>query len=467
MKERQSGTSHKLVTYILPVIVVILLLLLVGTLYGTYKKNEKQPSTLTGIEKTSPPSSSKGDEQQLAIVKKIDYDGKLVTMRLLEEDVEVLLDYTGDTQFISRYKEKIQPTQVIAGEIVEFAYDKSSNRLTVCEITDKAWEYKKVSKWTMDKSRKSIKVGSQSYFYNNNFLVFSNGEEIDTNTLSEKDELTIKGIDGQAYSMIVTKGHGYIKLSNYDAFLGGTIEVGYDTIQEIKSDMVIVVREGEYKVLLKNKGIESSKYVYVLPGEEATLDMSEYKVDLIRSGTIAFTIAPYGAKLTIDEKTYSYKDPVTLPFGNYDLKVESEGYKAYLGKLTVDKAHQTMNISLEEDVSPTTTPSITIEDTDEEEVEATQPPSKTPTPTTDGTTDDTTGGTVSVDENHSISILTPVGAEVYVNNQYKGTIPLTFPKVLGTDLKLKLTMDGQESKTYTLDVMDDNQNLTWNFSKWW
>lgn len=466
MKERQSGTSHKLVTYILPVIVVMLLLLLVGTLYGTYQKNDKQPSTLAGIEKTSPPTSSK-EEMQLAIVKKIDYDGKLITMRLLGEEVEFLLDYTSETQFISRYKEKIQPTQVVAGEIVEFAYDKTSNRLTRCDITDKAWEYKKVSKWTMDKSMKSIKVGSQSYSYNNNFLVFYNGQEIDTNTLSEKDELTIKGIDGQAYSMIVTKGHGYIKLSNYDAFLGGTIEVGYDTIQEIKSDMVIVVREGEYKVLLKNKGIESSKYVYVLPGEEATLDMSEYKVDLIRSGTIAFTIAPYGEKLTIDGTSYSYKDPVTLPFGNYEVQVESEGYKTYLGKLTVEEAHQTVTISLEEDVASTETPSVTIEDTDEEEVIATQTPSKTTSPTTEDTTEDTTGGTVSIDENHSISILTPVGAEVYVNSQYKGTIPLTFPKVLGTDLKLKLTMDGEESKTYTLDVIDDNQNLTWNFSKWW
>ena len=60
--------------------------------------------------------------------------------------------------------------------------------------------------------------------------------------LAIQDELTIRGIDKTIWSVIVTKGHGTVKLKDYEAFLG-SITVGYEAVQEITEDMTITVRE--------------------------------------------------------------------------------------------------------------------------------------------------------------------------------------------------------------------------------
>ena len=79
---------------------------------------------------------------------------------------------------------------------------------------------------TLEPDNKIIKIANAKYTYENP-VVIDNDKFITMEDLAIQDELTIRGIDKTIWSVIVTKGHGTVKLKDYEAFLGGSITVGY------------------------------------------------------------------------------------------------------------------------------------------------------------------------------------------------------------------------------------------------
>lgn len=468
MKEKDPDRNAYTMKFVLAAIVAAFVCILIVTLNGVVKDNkvvlpEKEEEILEG-------EIHKNQQTFIGIVKRIDSEGNLLTLYNIETKEEHILTYSKATVLTNRYDEAITIDKLVCGEIVEAVYEVETNTLVSCDITDQAWEYKKVSNWSMNKSNKTMTVGQQTYQYTNQLYAYSNNELVDINSLSSKDELTVKGINGQVYSIIVTKGHGYLSFTNYEAFQGGTLEVGYDIITKVEENMKLVLREGEYKLTFKKGSVEGVKYIRIQRNQDTIVDMGEYQTELVRSGKVKFDITPNGADLFIDNKEMNYDSEVELEYGEYNIRVVLSGYEEYNAKLTVGQAYETLYITLVgSQVAATTSPEtdIVIEDTEEEE-DTDSTNTATPSPTSSPSTEeDEESSEVTIDRNHMITISTPVGAEVYINNTYKGTIPLSFEKVIGKDLKLTLKMDGYDSKTYTLDVVDDNENVTWTFNKWW
>lgn len=421
-------------------------------------------------------------KELLGIVVATETENNIIKIQNIETGIQQIFQCSKETSFLNRYDQRIAFGQLQCGEIVKLTYDPKTNISMVVDITEEAWEYKKASSWSFDKANKKMQVGQQGFQYTDQLVAYSNGKIIDINSLSSKDELTVKGIGEKVYSIIVTKGHGYLKLKDYEAFLDGNIEVGYEILTKVDEHMEFVLREGEYTVKLKKGTLETTKYVRITRDEETILDLGEYQVEVVRTGKVKFSISPEGATLYINKKQTSFDTEVELACGDYDLLVQLEGHESYQGVLTVGQAFQTVTISLQEEGQETSSPeqNVTVEDTEEKDTPTISPtitPTISPTisPTTSPSTDNhsTQEGmdedTVEekIDPNHRITISSPAGAEVYINNTYKGIIPISFEKVIGTDLKLTLKMVGQESKNYTLDVVDDNKDVTWTFNKWW
>ena len=70
--------------------------------------------------------------------------------------------------------------------------------------------------------------------------------------------------------------------------------------------------------------------------------------------------------------------------------------------------------------------------------------------------------TTSYDKEHKITVSAPSGAAVYVDGTYKGVVPCDFTKMLG-NVTLTLTKEGYETKSYSVQISDDSQNVTWSF----
>ena len=468
MEKKDLENTSGYFKYIIGVCIACLAAVLVLLLTGVFDENHGKSNHAI---KTAAPSQAPQNVKEdtlIGIVKQINKEEGVFTLLITETGKEQIFTYDGTTSFTSRYNQPITAGEVPYGEIVEVTFDVATSKLKSCDITDKAWEYKAVGRWKMDKTAKSITIGTKTYQYSDLLYAFDKDGEIDTNTLSTKDQVTIKGMNGQAYSIIVTVGHGYLSLTGYEAFLGGTIEIGYDIITTVTEDMVLPLREGSYKVTVTKDGLTSSKYIKLIAGEDYTLDFSEYKVEKVKTGKCYFDITPSGADLYIDDVETAYTKPIELKYGEYEVRVECAGYQTFYAKLKVANEKEVLTITLVPDTSePTTSPEPNEDDT------TSSTPTPVPTPTTSPTASSTTSPTTSPiatptsPSTNKITISSPTGAYVYLDDKYKGVIPVTFDKVVGENMKLTLMMTGKDSKTYTVTVKDDNFDVFWAFDQWW
>ncbi len=419
---------------------------------SSYKSATKQPT----INKTE----NNYDTTFIGVIKDYDENKKNVTVYDINGKMEYVFDYNGGTDIKDEYDAVITMPQIEIGEIVDVFYYEASQKLTALNISKDAWTYNKVGNLVTDKTAQRMKISERNFRYDEGLLLFSEGEPIDLIDLHAKDELMIKGVGSRICSIVVTTGHGYIRLSNYSDFVGGTIEVGYGIITPIIDDMLIVAREGEYKVLLENGELVAKKNVKLKRNEEITLDMTGYKMPEDRIGYVRFDIEPYGADLYINGASVDYADPIKLNYGEHTIQVTMTGYNDFNGTLTIGESTPTISIRLaagtydvkSEDSSTgqtKTSNDTTIEEEDEDKTSKTSD-------------SENTTGTTSIDKEHSITVESPAGASLYLNGKRMGTVPITFTKEIGTHI-IVLSESGFVTKSYSVEVLDDGENAVFNF----
>ena len=82
------------------------------------------------------------------------------------------------------------------------------------------------------------------------------------------------------------------------------------------------------------------------------------------------------------------------------------------------------------------------------------------------TTEDKKGSESSTEDKKTdnvISVKTPEGVGVYLDGEYVGTAPVSFPKTVGTHT-ITLYKSGYLIKSYTIQANDDGKDDEYNFS---
>ena len=151
---------------------------------------------------------------------------------------------------------------------------------------------------------------------------------------------------GKAYSLVVTKGHGYIKPVKYKDFVGGTMTISGIRILSVTEDMLVPVPEGTYEVSMKNGDFEVSRSIAVERDKTFELDMSLFKSIAKDKGQVVFDIDPQGAELYVNGTMTDYSKPVSLKYGKHSIRVVLDGYTTYAGVVDVQSANPTVRISL-------------------------------------------------------------------------------------------------------------------------
>ncbi|SET63466.1 PEGA domain-containing protein [[Clostridium] polysaccharolyticum] len=423
------------------------------------------------------------------IVKDIDEENQTISLGLTENATQMTLRYNGGTDVRNQFDKIISMKGITLGEIVRFTYDTKVNKLISLNIDKNAWSYENVKKMRLDNEKGVIQLGSSRYGFHESIVFVGEGELISLSDLSAKDQFTVKGIGETVYSIIVTKGHGIIRFTNIEDFVGGTVYIGASTYKKIKGEPFrVIVREGSCKIVLQKDRVIGTKEVTVKRGEELTVDRSELSISKAKEGKIKFQINPYGADLYIDGKQIDYSAPVTLSYGNHTIAVTLSGYKSFSGMLTVGQADQDIEVNLVPDTSEEESSSkddnVSSEDktdsddilldwdsdkkddktdsgnkennlsiTDKENIAAESPKPAEPSSKASGSGMDTL---------HKITIQSPAEVEVYVDDAYKGIAPVSFTKVLGVHV-ITLKKNGYATKTYTVHVEDNNENVFYTF----
>ena len=427
-------------------ICVMLFLVFMLVFAGCGSESNVKQNTTTSVGETI-----SVEQQFIAVIQEIDPKAQTIILRNVDTKEEQLFRYNGGTQVYSKNKVAILMSQLVCGEIVEVSYETNRSMLKRVQVSKDAWEYKRIKASNLNRGANFIEITGRKYKYDSGISVFCQDERKMLMEINERDEVTVKGIGSLVYSVIITQGHGYLRLGGHDAFLGGTIEVDQNIFLKVESNMLITVSEGEHTVVLRNGQMQAVENIVVNNGQEYFLDLSEHRVPEETQGKLKFVINPSDAVLYINGKVRNYSRLVSLPYGNYTVTVTAEGYEDYTGILRVQQsseAYEVISIDLVPSLEATVTqaPKATEEpDDSNQESNATATPEATPK------------------GEQSITINTPEGASVYINGVYKGVAPVTFAKVTG-EITITLSMTGYETKSYTITVEDDSEDVEYSFA---
>ena len=362
----------------------------------------------TGFVVTGPNSFDSADTAIL-----VGRDEKENTMTFLNLDIgrKYTLSMDGTTRMYDRHGGVISLNQLHMGDIVDVTFLKSKKHLTTLQLSSRAWSISNVERYEMNSARNEISIGSQVYKLTSNTQYFSEGRNIDFMDLNVSDVLSFQGIDNQILTVLVEKGHGYLRLVNDENFVGGWIEIGQSQIRKITEDMLLTVPEGSYQVNVTNRGGGGMKSVKISRNEETELDVGDLKIPEPQSGVVLFSLTPSTADLYIDGSKVDASVPVTLEYGLHQLIARAEGYQSVTQYISVSQESTGINVVLDTTAREESTP-----------------PSDEP--------EDTTANY------YKVYVDAPEGVEVYLDGNYVGVSPCSFRKTEGSHvITLRKTED--------------------------
>lgn len=380
------------------------------------------------------------DSTDTAVLVKKDVEGATLTFMNSELGKRYTLGYDGTTGFYDRYGQMISLSQLSEGDIVELRFVKDKRHLTMASLSASAWTKEATDQYLFDDIRNELIIGSDIYKLSADLFCYSGKEELDYRELNSADILTFHGIDSTVLSINVEKGHGYLRLSGHEYFVGGWIEIGTKNIQKVTDDMLLTVPEGTYNVVISAGGTTVDRSVTIKRGLETILDLSDVVPEAPKEGLVLFSITPAEATLYIDGEKTDTSSAVSLTYGLHQLMVTCDGYLTLTRYLSVGEESAGISITMEkepEDVSGNG--------------------SASPASGSGQTSQETTSA------NNRVYINAPTGAECYVDGNYVGVVPCYFPKTEGSHV-VTLSMSGYNTKSYTITVDGGSSDMSFSFT---
>lgn len=432
MKENEGNMKDKKLD------LQILLTLAVLMLLAGCSANRKKPSA------TKNPNESVTYEKGAdftGVVKSVDKTNMRVVLynTLLDDNEEY--QYFGGTEIYSKGGRNMVMDEVEPGDVFDVYLGEKNEKISKMEESANIIE-KLDSRVLVNADEHRLTIDDVNYAYNEHMVALSDGREIDPMEITSSDEVTFRGVKGHAYSLIVTKGHGYIQPVNYKDFLGGVLTLYGEAILPISEDMLIVVQEGSQQFTMDNGDLTGTTTVEVKRNQVTKVNMAQYQNQVPDTARVTFQIEPEGAELYINGKLTDYSKKVSLKYGNHSVRVTLEGYNDYTGIITIRDSGPVFRISLPQETAESDSSSSSVGNS--------------------GSSSGTTASTPKTDASHTITVSAPEGAAVYVDGTYKGEVPCSFSKLLG-NVTLTLTKKGSQTKSYNIEISDDNLNVNWSF----
>lgn len=367
------------------------------------------------------------DSLDVAILLKKDEKNRKVTLFNTKVEKTYTLEVTGTSRFSDKYGEPMAFGQMQPGEIMEVTFLKEGKKLNTMQPAPDAWQRKAADRYILDWERKSATVGADVYYLPQETILLSEGNLMEVMDLNEVDELSFYGIGNDIVSIVVEKGHGYLRLENDSNFIGGFIEVGQSQIKKISEDMLLTVPEGNYQVVISHNGGGGIKNVSIARNKEVTLDIGDLEVVKPQYGTVIFTSNAEDGVYYVDGTKINADLPQSLEYGIHQIIVKAEGYNTLTSYFKVNKESTGIDLVLDK---------VKAETNKKEPAEQT----------------------------YKVYIDQPQGTEVYLDGNYVGIAPVSFKKEAGSHT-ITLRKTGCETRSYTIAVDEEEKDISYSFAE--
>ena len=434
------------------------------------------------------------DSADTAIVVEKQEAQKKITFLNLKKKKNYTLNYDGITKFTDKYGSQISVGQLEEGEVVDVQFLKEEKLISSLAVSSSIWTLNDVSKFELDLNAGKIKIMNEYYTLDDTTVVFSGGEKVEFTDISSQDVLKIKGVDHKIYSITIDAGHGYLKLKNEEYFVGGWIEVGQKIIYKIEEDMILTVPEGTYDVYLSHTAIEGTKKAEIKRNQETLLDVGDLKKeDLIKYGSLTIKVDPSNASVYVDENLVDTSRIIKATYGLHQITAKAQGYDTVTQYVRINEDGAKVTITLDEEaIRSVSENSVSASDKNKSNTEEIKEKQESTTQKKDTTvsensvsansvsanstekkedsknkTSTTVSGSsienTSAETSYKVTIESPNGAEAYVDGNYVGIIPASFPKKTGSH-EITIRKTGYLTRTYTINVDEEKKDISYSFS---
>jgi hypothetical protein len=332
-------------------------------------------SLASGIEDDTQSQATETEEDETYLVTLVDQTEESLQLLRYANGMEYRYYYGTGTRFYDKYGDRVTISSIEPGTYVTIGSVNDEGILCEMRISDEAWVYDNITRFSVDEDRELFKIADTKYRFDENTRVFSGNETVDMSTLDSGDTLSVTGIDKKILAVRITTAQGTLKLTNTDLFDGSFVQLGTKIFSEITPDMTMAVPEGTYDLIVANDGWGGSQEITITRGETTTVDLNEMKGDGPASGRIQFIVDVEDAVLLIDGEKVDYTDPVKLTYGRHSLVVYATDYDVWKRNLYVNSKNSTVVISLkdeENDDDDSTDTTTTVESTDSSEEQDTE-----------------------------------------------------------------------------------------------
>jgi len=507
-KSRKSGRSRAMRNTIIIIAMTVLLLLFGCQIGGRNNQSgvDVDPSS-TGFYMSMPGNYDSADT---AVVIKKDTNASTITFMTLQINKQYTLNYDGATAYYDKYGQALSLAQVREGDIVDVTFMKDRKRLNSMTMSSETFVLGEVKNYQLG-SRKML-IGKEEYSISPDVVVIKNGNKGEIMDINSVDVLTVEGFGHTVNSIIVDRGHGYLRLENDSFFVGGFIEVDNDNVYQIEDEMLLAIPTGSVEIAVSHAGCIGTTTLTVEDGQEYSIDVSGWQGEA-KKGSIVFTVNPDEAKVLIDGKEVNISKPVELEYGIHQMNISAKGYKTISKYLKVGSPTANIDVTLEKEnevtssvssntsvsnnstgtvsnnavsdniIPSNTVPNNTISsnavsnnavtDNANVSVSSNQPSGNSSnTASTESSTvsgnaasgDQTSSDVISTDQRAKVYIDGPKGAEVYVDGTYIGVAPTSFKKKTGFAV-VTLRQDGYNTRSYTLELDDTNNDANYSFAE--
>ncbi len=295
----------------------------------------------------------KFDSADTACVKQINTLSKTIQFRNHDTGKNYTLKYDNTSQIYDIHKEPVSASMLEVGQVVDITFLKGSKHLNSLSVSDSAWVEAGVTDFSLVSDDETAKINGTVFHLTRKTLIISDGQAVNPEDILETDTLRVSGIDKEIYSIVVTRGHGYVSLSsdtvNDRSLVGAWIELDKEVIRKITPKMLISAPEGSYNVSIAGNGTKFSSEIVVKRNEETVIDTSVVEVEKVKEGTVKFVVTPEEARIFVDGDEVMNEVAHSYTYGKHKLHVMAEGYKSQDHYLKVAQPDATLFIELEKD----------------------------------------------------------------------------------------------------------------------
>ncbi len=444
----------------------LVMLLTGGASGGVVAAKEQENVVDTGF---TVPSVGSYDSADTAVVMSVDQENSGITFLNMDTGKQYTLYYSGTTYFKDKYEGPMTVSQIQPGDIVDVNFLKGKRQIASVQISPQAWCYENIDNYDLGGINHTASIGSSVFSLPDEAAILSGGNRIENMEVVKQDVVTIRGIGHTIYSVDIEKGHGYLRLKNDDALIGGWIEVGNSVICQITEDMLLTVPEGNYQVLLSNSKASCTKEVQIERNKELVLDVGDIQIEEEKTGKIVFSVTPATAQVSVDDEVVDISQPIELPYGIHKVYMEADGYYPLQKHVQVGSEYANISFTMEpKEEESSVSENSTEDDWDQSQQKTYDLSQDEEVPfkqsVSENTVDEQSVSANSTNANNKVYVDIKdgqEGVEVYLDGYYIGTAPVKFKKVTGSHT-ISLRKEGYHTRSYTIYLYNDGDDITYS-----